>query len=329
MSLSVIKPGIWDTIQDNGRHGYGKWGINPSGSMDQYASQTANALVGNELTEGVIEIHFPSGRYLFQEEALISMCGADFLPAINGNPIPVWATVSVPKNSILSFGKNRWGTRCYLAIHGGFDLAGWLGSLSTNVKALAGGLNGGILKKDDLLVVRKGTYDPMKLRGDRAVFPWQANSQPVYKESETIFFLEGNEWPWLTRASQELIQSAKMSIHSSSDRMASYLQHSPLEFVKREELLSSGVNFGTIQALPSGKLVVLMADHQTTGGYPRIGHIITAHLPKFSQLRPGQNFQFQRTSMEAAEKMLLSLQHDLQTLQKACREKLNHRYAQH
>jgi antagonist of KipI len=109
--------------------------------------------------------------------------------------------------------------------------------------------------------------------------------------------------------------------------MASYLRHTPLEFLKREELLSSGVCFGTIQALPSGNLVVLMADHQTTGGYPRIGHIITAHLPKFSQLRPGENFRFRRISVEEAEKMVFSLQHDLRILQQACREKLDLLYA--
>jgi antagonist of KipI len=111
--------------------------------------------------------------------------------------------------------------------------------------------------------------------------------------------------------------------------MASYLRHTPVEFSEREEMLSSGVSFGTIQALPSGNLVVLMADHQTTGGYPRIGHIATVHLPKFSQLRPGEKFQFRGISIEDAEKMVFSLQHDLRMLQQACREKLDLRYAQH
>jgi antagonist of KipI len=329
MSIRILKSGIWDTVQDIGRYGYGKWGINPSGVMDRYAAQAANALVGNELTEGVIEIHFPSGRYLFQEAALISICGSDFSPLLDDIPVSPWTTISVKKNNILSFQKNKWGTRCYLAIHGGMDLPEWLGSLSTNIKASAGGLNGSILKKEDVIFIRQGKYDPAKMIYEKPVLPWQVSTQAVYKDPDTVFFLEGNEWNWLTIPSQEQMLSIHFSIHSSSDRMASYLRHAPVEFLKREELISSGVSFGTIQALPSGNLVVLMADHQTTGGYPRIGHIITAHLPKFSQLRPGENFQLKRISIEDAEKMVFSLQHDLRILQLACREKLDLRYAQH
>jgi antagonist of KipI len=329
MSIRILKAGILDTVQDMGRAGVGKWGINPSGAMDWYAARVANMLVGNDPEEGAIEIHFPSSQFLFLQDALISICGADFTPVADETPVSVWKTVWVKKNSVLTFRNNQWGIRCYLAVHGGFDLPRWLGSLSTNLKASAGGMNGGALKKNDVLHLRAGKYEQTDRHESNTVFPWKANVQSAYNTPSTIFFIEGNEWSWLTMSSQEALLSEGLSIHPSSDRMAAMLHHSPLQFQQRQELLSSGVSFGTMQALPSGKVIVLMADHQTTGGYPRIGHIITAHLPKFSQLRPGENFHLRKISVEDAEKMVFSLQHDLEVLQETCREKLELRYAQH
>src|SRR5436190_17433323 len=147
MSLLITKSGLLDTIQDTGRNGFGKWGINPGGAMDLYAAQMANALVGNNLSDATIELHFPSSQIVFQKDVLISLTGADFTPFINSTAVPVWKPVVVKKDSILSLHYKKQGNRCYLACHVGFELSPWLGSYSTNLKIAAGGLNGKALQK--------------------------------------------------------------------------------------------------------------------------------------------------------------------------------------
>lgn len=321
MSIQIIRPGILDTIQDNGRHGYGKWGINPSGAMDRYAAQAANALVGNEPGEAVIEMHFPSGEFLFRSDALISIGGAAFTPTINARAVPLWKALIVKKNSVLSFQGRHQGYRCYLAIHGGLRIAPWLGSRSTNVRVSAGGFQGRPLKKGDVLDFRL-EHSIFRTDDDVRILPWRVNAHTVYADPQNIFFLEGREWSWLSPGARQRLLSDAFRIDPSSDRMGCYLQHEPLEYRHHEQLLSSAVSFGTIQLLPSGKLVVLMADHQTTGGYPRIGHVATAHLPKLSQLAPHQALRFHMITVADAEKMLFSLQQELRMVQRACLEKL-------
>lgn len=322
MSIQLIRSGILDTIQDQGRHGYSKWGINPSGTMDCYAAQAANILVGNALDEAVIEMHFPSGEFLFGTDALVSITGADFTPMINSKAVPLWKPLLVKKHSVLSFKRRQWGYRCYLAVGGGFEIAPWLGSRSTNMRISAGGLQGRALKKADQVNFRR-QLSGAEVFDDVRILPWRVNAQPVYHDAGSIFFVEGREWAWLTSASQQQVLSDPFSIAPSSDRMGCYLQHEPLAVQRTEELLSSGVSMGTIQLLPSGKLVVLMADHQTTGGYPRIGHIVSAHLPKLSQLAPHESLRLRMISVADAEKMLFSLQQELRALQRACLEKLS------
>ncbi|HEY4338125.1 MAG TPA: KipI antagonist, partial [Puia sp.] len=137
MAFSIIKPGLLDTIQDLGRHGFGNIGVNPGGAMDIYAAQVANLLVGNDQHEAVIEIHFPGPQILFEQNTLISITGADFSPTINDEKIPRWQPVVVRKNTVLHFPSLVQGGRCYLSVHGGYCLKKWLNSYSTNLKAVA------------------------------------------------------------------------------------------------------------------------------------------------------------------------------------------------
>lgn len=318
--IRILKAGILDTFQDNGRFGFARWGVNSNGAMDQFASGVSNALVGNALETAVLEIHFPAPEILFLSDSLISLAGADFSPLINGSRVPVWKSIHVPAGAVLTFSKKVKGMRCYLSVQSGFDLPAWLGSASTNLKSKTGGFSGRALKKGDEITFRqrKPASDP---RTDVMTFPWSVNHSFIYSD-EPVKITPGNEWNWLDATSARLMVTTKMSIESSSDRMASFLRHDPISFVRHDQLLSSAVTFGTIQALPSGKLCVLMADHQTTGGYPRVAHIISAHLPKFSQSGPGEMFTFSRTTVEEAEKMLLSLQDLLLSLKKSLHEKL-------
>jgi antagonist of KipI len=328
MSISIVRAGILDTVQDIGRFGYGKWGVNPGGAMDRFAAQSGNALVGNDSGEAVIELHFPASEFIFNEDTLISLTGGDFGPHIGSRPVPLWKAIAVKKDSVLSFKYKKSGTRCYLCVHGSYQVPRWLGSASTNLKISAGGFQGRPLRKGDNILPGRQTFsisadEPVRIHS------WTINTHPVYREPEKIFFIEGNEYNWMAPESKETMLSESFRIETSSDRMAYYLKHLPLELSHREELLSSAVTFGTLQLLPNGNLIVLMADHQTTGGYPRIGHVISAHHPKLAQLNGGQSFQFHKITIDEAEKLVFSLQHDLQIMQKTCREKLETFYGQH
>ncbi len=325
MSLSIIKPGLLDTIQDMGRNGYGSWGINPSGVMDQYAAKVANLLVGNCCHEGVIEVHFPGPQILFGQNALITITGGDFSPMLNDEPVPLWQPVVVRKNTVLHFPKLVSGARCYISVHGGFCLDKWLNSFSTNVKAGLGGMNGQPLKKGDELSFKENTVyfaGLLKQENNLQILPWRVNREKVYHLPHEIGLIIGHEWEQLKESSRSQLLENNFMIHPSSDRMGYHLKGAPLEMKDDMGLLSSAVSFGTVQLLPDGQLIVLMADHQTTGGYPRIAHVITAHLPKLAQLRPSNCIQFKLMDMEAAEELLVLREKELHILQRSCHDHL-------
>src|SRR6266487_2320422 len=149
MSVLVIKQGLLDTMQDAGRYGYQHLGINPCGAMDIVAATIANMLAGNNKDEAVIELHYPASSFLFEDDCMIALSGADFQATINNELIPVSTSVMVSNGSVLEFTQYRRRTRCYLAVHGGWDIDHWLNSYSTNIKAIGGGYYGRALKKND------------------------------------------------------------------------------------------------------------------------------------------------------------------------------------
>jgi len=326
MAFSIIKPGLLDTIQDMGRNGYGNWGINPGGAMDRYAAQVANLLVGNCEREAILEVHFPGPQILFEQNTLIAITGADFSPTVNDERIPRWQPVVVRKNTVLHFPSLVQGGRCYISVHGGYCMEKWLDSYSTNLKAGVGGWQGQPLKKGDELPFKENTiYFAGLLREENnfEVLPWRVNTEKTYRFPHEIGFIPGNEWDHLSSSSQSNFIENNFLIHPSSDRMGYQLKGSPLSLEQPVELVSSAVSFGTVQLLPNGQLIVLMADHQTTGGYPRIAHVVTAHLPKLAQLRPCDTIQFKRMDIRTAEELLLAGQKELHILQRACLDHLN------
>lgn len=327
MSLSIIKPGLLDTIQDMGRYGYSSWGINPGGVMDGYAARVANMLVGNDPNEAVMEIHFPGAQLLFEQNALISITGADFTPTLNDDePVSTWRPIVVRRNTLLHFPKWQSGSRCYLAVHGGFCVPRWLNSYSTNLKAGAGGFQGRKLERGDELPFKENSiYFAGLLKETREYqsLNWRVDTGRTYHLPHEILFTIGNEWTQLTHSSQRDMLENNFIIHPFSDRMGYQLRGVPLKRQHTAELVSSGVSFGTIQLLPDGQLILLMADHQTTGGYPRIGHVISSQLPKLAQLRPSDSIQFNMVDMPTAEELLFSQEHELNIIQRACYDHLN------
>jgi len=322
MSLKILKTGMLDTIQDLGRFGYQQFGINPTGAMDRYAAAIANILVANKPGDAVIEIHFPAPSIFLGEPVMIALSGADFDANIEGNPIPLNQPVIINKNRTLQFRSLKDKSRCYLAIKKGMKLSKWLNSYSTNLKAEAGGYGGRKLLKDDIIELNdEAGYYRLADEIDFKILPWKANEDWGINSPE-LMILKGNEWDWLDKASREKFFKNPFFISPNSDRMGYRLASEPLHSEIKTELISSAVNFGTIQLLPDGQLIILMADHQTTGGYPRLGNVISTHLPMLAQMKAGEQIRFNFTDHQTAESLLLKQQQHLHQLEIACKLRL-------
>jgi antagonist of KipI len=304
-------------VQDSGRYGYQHLGINPGGEMDLFSASLANALLGKDLQAPVIEMHFPAPHILFQKSTVLCLAGADFAPMINRKPVSVHQPIAVDAGAILSFRSKQSGARCYLSLFSEWQLNPWLNSYSTNLKAGAGGYKGRRLEKEDELAFEDMAFT---LKEEFMPLPWKYSTEENI--TNVIGFIPGPEWNWLSRKVQTIFLNGIFHITPSSDRMGYRLQGESLEQETTEQLISAAVNFGTVQLLPNGQLIVLMADHQTTGGYPRIASVISTHLPKLAQSNPGDAIRFEMTTVDAAEEKRIKQQQFLRQLQNTCKLKL-------
>jgi antagonist of KipI len=313
MSVAVIKQGVMDTIQDEGRFGYQHLGINPGGSMDLVAAMVANMLVGNERDKPVVELHFPASIVQFQRQHVFALSGADFTATLNGQSIPINATLFAPEEAVLKFNYNNRGSRCYLAVCGGWDVESWLNSYSTNLYAGAGGYHGRALKKDDVIQVKSSGLEIRDIEGTSKL-PVEAQPLALYNHTGNIRCIAGSEFESLTRDAATMFQSSCYRISAQSNRMGYRMEGNILLQTSSKQLLSSGVTRGTVQLLPSGQLIILMADHQTTGGYPKIAHVIGADLPTLAQMRANEEIQFKLVTHIEAEAAFFEQQQYLQQM---------------
>jgi antagonist of KipI len=318
MSIHIIKPGICSSIQDIGRHGYRAQGITPGGAMDTLAATLANYLAGNGETEALLEISFPAPDILFAQAAIIAVAGADFSAALNGVPLPHGKPAFVQPGDVLLFEKKIWGAWAYIAIYGGFEATQWLGSYATNTSVGAGGFKGRLLQKDDVLMAKK-SIPPGKI-----FFLWQLAAKEWrqwYDNDNIITVLPGNELALLTGEMKQQFFSASFTVARQSNRMGYRLSGPPLQLSQPVTLISAAVTKGTVQLLPSGECIVLMADHQTTGGYPRMAHVTATAIPAMVQAQWAGKVKFNLVSIETAEESLFSLQQWLHQVKHSCAEK--------
>jgi antagonist of KipI len=311
MSIKLLKSGILTTVQDLGRNGFRRFGINPNGVMDATAVRLINILLGNAETEAVLETHFPAAEILFEEDAFFALGGADFSAKLNDEAIENWRIYFAEKQSVLRFTEKAFGNRAYFSIKGGFEIEKRLESASTNLKAKIGGLNGRSLQKGDRLFFKQ------EAKGERQKVKISQSLIPFYSRFPTVRVTAGAEFEFLTTFSYEVFLHENYVISQNSDRMGFRLQGKPLRLAESKELLSSAVNFGTIQLLPDGQMIVLMADHQTSGGYPRIANVISTDLPLLAQLGAGDKVAFHPVSVEEAENLAVELERELNLLKTA------------
>ena len=319
MSILVQKPGILTTVQDLGRHGYRRFGINPGGAMDTAAARLANILIGNDDSEALLEMHFPAPQILFEEDAIAALCGANLSPDLDGGPVHHWRPFFAPKGATLKFKNKISGNRVYLAVRGGFLIPCSLGSVSTNLTAGVGGFEGRRLAAGDRIPL-KAKVKKQNIKPSGRISP---SLIPHYRPFPTVRIITGAEYEYLTDKGRELLVDHDFAISKSSNRMGFRLTGEPLTFEKEHEFISSAVSFGTIQTLPDGQLIVLMADHQTAGGYPRVAHVIERDLPLLAQLGANDKVAFHLIDLAEAEQVTLEYERELNLLRIGCRFQAN------
>jgi antagonist of KipI len=302
--IKIIQPGILSTLQDGGRIGYAAIGVGPGGVMDQYAYHAANRLLGNPSGSCVIEMHFPAPIMECNTDITCCLTGADFNALLNDSPLAPWQTFQVKKGDILQFKNKSRGFRCYLGIQGGFKGDQWLGSYSTNMILKMGGFKGRRLQKGDLIPLENAEQDNVPQKGQLISAEDYAK---IYDDRNDIVCLPGPEWNQLDSDTKEILLKDSFSLSVNSNRMACLLENKnhTINF-PNSEMLSSAVLMGTVQLLPSGSLAILMADHQTTGGFPRILQVLQSQIPQLAQMSPGSELRFRMTDPEAAAADFLS-----------------------
>lgn len=319
MSILFQTSGLLTSIQDLGRARFRRFGINPNGAMDKTAVRLINILLGNDENEAAIEMHFPAPEILFEEDAAIALGGAEFGAELDKNPIENRRIVFIEKGSLLKFEKSIFGSRAYLAVRGGFKIEKWLDSASTNLKANTGGFQGRALQSGDQIKFKA------KVKRQKSKFDYLISNNliPFYSRFPTVRITAGAELPLLTAFSEQNFLKQTFTISPKSDRMGFRLGGEPLYLIDQKEMLSSAVNFGAIQLLPDGQMIILMADHQTTGGYPRIAHVVEADLPLLAQLGAGDKVGFHLMSLQEAENLHLAFEKDLSFFRIGCKFALN------
>ncbi|HYW52076.1 MAG TPA: biotin-dependent carboxyltransferase family protein, partial [Gemmatimonadaceae bacterium] len=315
--ITVRQPGIQTTVQDLGRPATQHLGVPVGGPMDRVAHRIANLLVGNDDDAATLECGFGGVALQFRDATLVAMTGRAITASCDGRPVTAWRPFIVQPQELLVL---HDGCRTTIAIAGGIDVPVVLGARGTSLRAGFGGFLGRALQRDDVLPVGQPTALGTRIMtriadAMRVTAAWGAGPAliPPYSASPVLRLIEGPELEGLTAASRHTLLDDTFRVAPESDRMGFRLTGHTLSMQTTREMLSSGVTAGTIQLPPGGAPIVLMADRQTTGGYPRLGDVITVDLPLLAQLRPGDAVRFALTSLAEAQAGLLRQERDITT----------------
>jgi antagonist of KipI len=296
VTLEILEPGALTTVQDLGRTGYQRLGIPTAGAMDTFALRAANVLAGNDAGAAALEITMMGPRIRFAEGAVVAVAGADLGLRIDGREVEGWKAHMVRTRAVIDFAGRRSGARAYLAVAGGIALEPWLGSQSTYMMAQVGGLEGRALRAGDRLPV--GSSEMSLLALSSRTIP--VENRPSYGSQPVVRVILGPHSDRFTEAGIEAFLGGSYEISSVSNRMGYRLEGPRIEHVRGADIISCGIPLGGIQVPGNGQPIVLMADHQTTGGYTMIATVIQADIPLVAQCLPGERLRFRAVELEEA-----------------------------
>ena len=310
-NLEVIQPGLLTTVQDLGRRNHEAVGVPVAGAMDLFALQAANRLVGNPPGAAGLEITIAGPTLRATADCLIAVGGADLGLRVNGRPIPIWMSAFVRRGWQIDFSGLKSGCRAYLAVAGGIAVPPVLGSAATYLRGGFGGMEGRALKTGDVLPIgpvtagghlpagaaRELSRDPIRLQ----------RLLPAYSDEPTVAVIPGPQSEAFSTAGLEAFFGNQYLVSPTADRMGYRLQgptvsHQGPDQKASADIVSDGIVLGAIQVPADQQPIVMMADRQTTGGYPKIGVVASADIPLLAQCLPGKSrVRFQEISVEEAQ----------------------------
>ena len=349
----VIRPGLLTTVQDVGRWGFQSRGVPVAGPMDSYAHRLANAFVGNAAESATLEVTLVGPELEFDDERVVAVAGARFEVTVDGHLAPMNAPFPVFAGSRLTFGARVRGARAYVAISGGIGVMKVFGSRATHVGSRMGGVDGRPLEAGDRLplgdpagpsrsVSEKREHAPSRpaspaktssirgmtarvarLLGARAALLGRAPSAGHAPDGRDmpdgharVRVLLGPQHDCFTDEALRTLEGAPYRISQQSDRMGFRLEGAPLTHSRGADIISDATPMGALQVPGSGLPILLMADRQTTGGYPKIATLITADLRLAGQLAPGDTISFAVCSPGEAMAALIAQERRLMAVER-------------
>lgn len=311
MPMKILKKGVLSTFQDHGRFGYQSVGLNIGGVMDNLSFQLLNAVLGNYSNEAALEIHFPGPHIEFEEFCFFAITGADFGAILNQKMLTKNKKYKAKPGDQLVFKNKSHGERLYFGVKGGFEIPNWLNSKSFNAQ-----LN--FPEISQIIVLN----NKAELEIDSTNFGVSFDYDYTNK---IIRFVPSFEFDSLDIESQNNLFNSEFLISKDSNRMGYRLIGEPLALMENMEMVSASVSKGTIQLLPDGQLIILLADAQVSGGYPKLGFVIENDVSKLSQFGSRSKIRFEMVSYEQAVQIMQQTENSFKLIKKSLelREKEN------
>lgn len=302
-SFDIIRPGLLTTVQDVGRYGHQALGVPVAGPMDAFSHRLANQLVGNDVDAATLEVTLIGPEMLIEAETTLAIAGAHFEATCDGQPVPMGASFPVRPGQRLKFGRIVQGARAYVGVAGGIQAAKVLGSRATHLVSRMGGVDGrALIAGDRVPVLARPPARPSR-KAAGLTLPTGGCAQ--------LRVVPGPQDEWFRADALKSVVGVSFRISPRSNRMGYRLEGPALTRVRDGELISEAVGMGAIQVPGAGEPILLMADRQTAGGYPKIGHVISADLPLAGQLAPGNFIEFILCSRQEAVAALIARERQL------------------
>ncbi len=308
-ALIIEKPGIFTTIQDLGRYGYRHYGVPVAGALDKLSMVYANILVGNSPRDAVIEVIGGGFKAKVLSDTIIAVTGAKAKILVNGNEYGSWIPIRVSKGDVIDIGLVTEGFVIYIGIYGGISVPSVMGSSSTYTRAKIGGVEGRILKPEDIIYVNKPPRDIDEewmivedLMPSIDIIPYM----PKIGDVVDVRVTKGQHEDCFDDESYRIFYNSTYTVTPQSDRMGYRLDGPPIKIAKKLKggrVISLATPVGSIQIPPDGKPIILLPDCQTTGGYAIIAMVIPPDIDKVAQCRPGVGIRFKEVSIDEAEEL--------------------------
>ncbi|MGV2186088.1 5-oxoprolinase subunit C family protein [Rhizobium rhizogenes] len=301
MHLRIVQAGPMVTVQDRGRRGLLHSGVSGSGPMDALSFRIANALVGNGQDMAALEFASAGGTFEVTEPVRFAVTGGDVDIRIDGSAVRPWESHDLFPGSTLAVGGLRSAVWGYVAFSGGIDTPLILGSRATHLRTGLGGHEGRCLRTGDLLPI--GSLDPM---------PHLALTKPWRRSNRPINVVAGPQDDYFDASAWRTFLGSSFVVSTSRDRMAQMLDGPVISACRGNDIVSDGTTLGSIQIPGSGRPIVLMAERQTTGGYPKIATVASVDVPRLAQIPSGMAIRFRLISQATAEALLVAERQALQ-----------------